>query len=100
VRRVVDLACAIALRPRLLLLDEPSAGLASAEAAALGPRLAWVRETTGAGIAMVEHDLALAWAVADRIVVLEGGRVAAEGRPEEVAAHPAVAFGRFGNGGR
>jgi sulfate-transporting ATPase len=49
---------------------------------------------------MVEHDLALAWAVADRIVVLEGGRVAAEGRPEEVAAHPAVAFGRFGNGGR
>lgn len=95
VRRVVDLACAIGLRPRLLLLDEPSAGLASAEAAGLGPRLAWLRETTGASIVIVEHDLALVWALADRIVVLEEGRVVAEGRPEELAQHPAVAFARL-----
>jgi ABC-type branched-subunit amino acid transport system ATPase component len=93
VRRVLDLACMIALRPRVLLLDEPSAGLASAEAAMLPALLARVRRETGTAIMMVEHDLPLVFGVADRIVVLEEGRVVADGRPDDVRAHPAVSFG-------
>jgi ABC-type branched-subunit amino acid transport system ATPase component len=95
-RRVLDLACAIALAPRLLLLDEPSAGLAAAEAVALAGVVTRVRELTGATIVMVEHDLPLVWQLADRIVVLEEGQVVASGRPAEVRDHPAVAFGEFG----
>jgi ABC-type branched-subunit amino acid transport system ATPase component len=94
-RRVLDLACCIALAPRLLLLDEPSAGLSSAEAAAIGPLLTRVGQETGAGMVVVEHDLPLVWAVADRVLVLEQGRVVGSGRPEEVAGHAAVAFGRL-----
>jgi ABC-type branched-subunit amino acid transport system ATPase component len=93
VRRVVDLACAIALQPRLLLLDEPSAGLASAEAAAVPGLLRQVHDDTGATIVLVEHDLPLVWGLADRIVVMEEGRIVADGRPSEVRDHPAVSFG-------
>jgi ABC-type branched-subunit amino acid transport system ATPase component len=95
VRRVLDLACAIALRPRVLLLDEPSAGLASAGAAALAGVVRQVRDTTGASIVMVEHDLPLVWGLAGRIAVLEEGRLVAFGPPSEVRHHPAVAFGEF-----
>jgi ABC-type branched-subunit amino acid transport system ATPase component len=95
VRRVLDLACAIALQPRVLLLDEPSAGLASAEALALSGVLTRVREATGATIVMVEHDLPLVWGLAGRIAVLEEGRLVACGPPDELRHHPAVAFGEF-----
>ena len=74
-RRAVDLACVSLTAPRLLLLDEPSAGLASAEVPALSELLARVRDATGAGVIMVEHDWSLARGLADRIVVLEEGRV-------------------------
>jgi ABC-type branched-subunit amino acid transport system ATPase component len=93
VRRVVDLACATALRPRVLLLDEPSAGLASAEALALPAVLRQVRDTTGATIVMVEHDLPLVWGLAGRIAVLEEGRLVACGPPDQLRHHPAIAFG-------
>jgi ABC-type branched-subunit amino acid transport system ATPase component len=95
-RRVLDLACAIALGPRLLLLDEPSAGLATAEAAGLAEVITRVRSLTGATVVMVEHDLPLVWSLADRIVVLEEGAVVASGRPPEVRDHPSVAFGELG----
>jgi ABC-type branched-subunit amino acid transport system ATPase component len=95
-RRVLDLACAIALGPRLLLLDEPSAGLATAEAAGLAEVITRVRTLTGATVVMVEHDLPLVWSLADRIVVLEEGAIVASGRPPEVRDHPAVAFGDLG----
>jgi ABC-type branched-subunit amino acid transport system ATPase component len=92
-RRVLDLACATALRPRVLLLDEPSAGLASAEALALPAVLRKVRDSTGATIVMVEHDLPLVWRLAGRVAVLEEGRLVACGPPDELRHHPAVAFG-------
>jgi ABC-type branched-subunit amino acid transport system ATPase component len=95
VRRVLDLACAIALRPRVLLLDEPSAGLASAEAGAIPSLLSRVRQVTGATIVMVEHDLPLVWGLAGRIAVLEEGRMVACGPPAEVRHHPAAAFGQY-----
>jgi len=92
VRRVLDLACAIALRPQVLLLDEPSAGLASAEALALPAVLRHVRETVGTTIVMVEHDLSLVWGLADRVAVLEEGRLVACAPPEQLRHHPAVGF--------
>ena len=95
-RRVLDLACAIALAPRLLLLDEPSAGLATAEVPGLAEVITRVRALTDATVVMVEHELPLVWSLADRIVVLEEGAVVASGRPSEVRDHPAVAFGELG----
>jgi ABC-type branched-subunit amino acid transport system ATPase component len=93
VRRVLDLACMIALRPHVMLLDEPSAGLASAEAAMIPDLLRRVQRDTGTAIVMVEHDLPLVFGLAVRIVVLEEGRVVADGPPDDVRAHPAVSFG-------
>jgi ABC-type branched-subunit amino acid transport system ATPase component len=95
VRRVLDLACAMALRPRVLLLDEPSAGLASAEALALSGVLRQVGDATGATIVMVEHDLPLVWGLAGRVAVLEEGRLVACGPPDQLRHHPAVAFGEL-----
>jgi ABC-type branched-subunit amino acid transport system ATPase component len=91
VRRVVGLACVMALVPRVLLLDEPSAGLASAEAAEVPGLLRRVQAETGATIIVVEHDLPLVFGLADRIVVMEEGRVVADGQPSEVRNHPALA---------
>jgi ABC-type branched-subunit amino acid transport system ATPase component len=95
VRRILDLACVVSLRPRVLLLDEPSAGLASAETVALGRLLGGVRDATGATLVVVEHDLPLVWSLAGRIAVLEEGRLVAFGPPAEIRHHPAVAFGEF-----
>ena len=75
-RRVVELAMAIAHRPRVLLLDEPSAGLAQPERAALVPVLLRVRDETGCSMLVVEHDVPLISAIADDLVALDAGRVA------------------------
>src|SRR3954447_7814002 len=74
-RRVVDLAAIAAARPRLLLLDEPTAGIAQREAEAFGPLLRRLHELTAATIILVEHDVPLAASLCDRLVVLEAGRV-------------------------
>jgi ABC-type branched-subunit amino acid transport system ATPase component len=87
-RRALDLACSVALQPRLLLLDEPSAGLAHAEVEQLARTLLRVRSLTGASMVVIEHDLPLAFALADRVMVMDAGRVVAEGSPAEVRRHP------------
>jgi ABC-type branched-subunit amino acid transport system ATPase component len=94
-RKRVDLACAIGLRPRVLLLDEPSAGLGAAEVPGLAELVRGAVAATGAGVVMVEHDLPLVWGLADRVVVLDRGAVVAEGPPASLAGHPALAFGRM-----
>jgi ABC-type branched-subunit amino acid transport system ATPase component len=91
VRRALDLACVVALRPTVLLLDEPSSGLASSEVAAVPDLLRRVQEDTGATVVIVEHDLPLVFGVAGRIVVMEEGRVVADGAPPDVRRHPALA---------
>ncbi|MDQ1427002.1 MAG: hypothetical protein QOK39_478 [Acidimicrobiaceae bacterium] len=95
-RKRLDLACMAALAPRVLLLDEPSAGLAGVEVPPLAGWLRLLRDSTGAAVIIVEHDLPLVWDVADRVLILEGGRVATSGAPEALREHPALAFGRFG----
>ncbi|HET7652520.1 MAG TPA: ATP-binding cassette domain-containing protein, partial [Acidimicrobiales bacterium] len=89
-RRIVDLACILAQDPKVLLLDEPSGGVAQRETEALGPMLHQVREHTGCSMIVIEHDMPLLRAVCDRMVALELGGVIAEGTPDEVLNHPRV----------
>ncbi|HWW52610.1 MAG TPA: ATP-binding cassette domain-containing protein, partial [Acidimicrobiales bacterium] len=89
-RRIVDLACILAQEPRVLMLDEPSGGVAQKETEALGPLLLRVREHTGCSILVIEHDMPLLSAICDRMIALELGGVIAEGTPAEVLAHERV----------
>jgi ABC-type branched-subunit amino acid transport system ATPase component/predicted MFS family arabinose efflux permease len=89
-RRVVDLACVLAHEPTVLLLDEPSSGIAQREAEALAPLLKRVRDTLGATLLVIEHDLPLLTSIADRMIALDLGEVIAEGTPADVVHHPAV----------
>jgi ABC-type branched-subunit amino acid transport system ATPase component len=89
-RRVVDLAMSIAHDPKVLLLDEPSSGIAQRETEALGPLLLRIRDETSTAILVIEHDMPLISAVSDEIVALEVGRVVTRGRPAEVLADPRV----------
>ena len=89
-RRLVEFGCLLAQEPEVLLLDEPSAGLARAEAEALGPVLKGIRDATGAALVVVEHDVPLLRATCDRLIALDTGRIIATGTPAEVLDDPAV----------
>jgi branched-chain amino acid transport system ATP-binding protein len=89
-RRIVDLACVMAQEPRVLMLDEPSAGVAQRETEALGPLLLRVREHTGCSVLIIEHDMPLLSSICDRMIALELGAVIAEGPPKDVLEHPRV----------
>jgi branched-chain amino acid transport system ATP-binding protein len=89
-RRVVDLACILAQQPSVLLLDEPSSGVAQKETEALVGLLERVRARTGCAMVVIEHDMPLLRAICDRMVALELGRVITAGTPEEVLSHPQV----------
>ena len=88
--RLLELAVALGAGPRLLMLDEPAAGLNTREAEQLGHVLRGLIGTRVESILLVEHNMALVMAVSDRIVVLDFGRKIAEGAPAEVRANPAV----------
>jgi branched-chain amino acid transport system ATP-binding protein len=88
--RLVELARALVGPLRLLMLDEPSSGLDEGERTTLVDVLRRVRHERGVALLVVEHDLDLVAAVVDRLVVLDVGRVIADGSVEEVMADPAV----------
>jgi branched-chain amino acid transport system ATP-binding protein len=98
-RRIVDLACMLAHDPTVLLLDEPSSGIAQREAEALGPLLLRIREQTGATMLVIEHDVPLLLSIADRLIALELGELIAEGVPAEVIEHPEVVRSYLGTTG-
>jgi ABC-type branched-subunit amino acid transport system ATPase component len=87
-RRVVDLASIVLARPRLLLLDEPTAGIAQREAEAFIPLLRRIHEVADTTIVLVEHDVPLVFELCSTVVVMELGRVVASGPPEQVRADP------------
>jgi len=89
-RRVVDLGCVLAHSPSVVLLDEPSSGIAQREAEALGPLLLRIRDTLDASLVVIEHDMGLISSISDRLVALDQGRLVIAGPPTEVLAHPAV----------
>lgn len=89
-RRVVELAALALAKPKVLLLDEPSSGIAQSEVEALGAVIRDLRELTGAAVVLVEHDMPLLFGLADHVVALEAGRVLAQGKPAVVRNDPAV----------
>ena len=89
-RRAVDVACIIALEPSVLLLDEPSSGLAQAETEALGPLLTRIVRETGCGMLVIEHDIPLVTSLSDQLIAMESGRVLMTGAPDEVRTDPRV----------
>jgi branched-chain amino acid transport system ATP-binding protein len=88
--RRVGLARALAINPRFLLLDEPAAGLAAAEAEALRELILDVRSKYECGILVIEHNMALVMNLCERIHVLDGGRTIAAGTPAEIRADAGV----------
>ncbi len=95
-RRLVDLACVLAHRPDVVLLDEPSSGVAQREVEALAPLITRIRDELGAAVLVIDHDLALLTAVSDRLLALDQGRRITEGPPDEVLAHPHVVASYLG----
>jgi branched-chain amino acid transport system ATP-binding protein len=94
--RMLGIARALAQVPAFLLLDEPAAGLNSAESAELVARISNVQKEHGCGVLVVEHDMHLIMALSERIHVLDYGRTIAEGSPTEVRSDPTVIAAYFG----
>jgi ABC-type branched-subunit amino acid transport system ATPase component/ABC-type branched-subunit amino acid transport system permease subunit len=89
-RRITEIACLVALQPQLLLLDEPSSGVAQKETEALGALLVRLKAELGLTLIIIEHDIPLIMGLSDRIVCMADGEVIAAGTPEEVRNDPAV----------
>jgi ABC-type branched-subunit amino acid transport system ATPase component len=87
-RRVVDLASIVLARPRLLLLDEPTAGIAQREAEAFVPLLRRLHELADTTIVLVEHDVPLVFELCDKVVMMETGMVVSSGTPDQVRRDP------------
>jgi branched-chain amino acid transport system ATP-binding protein len=90
VRKTVELARALMVKPELLLLDEPAAGLSHDEVVVLGDTIKRVAAEFGTTVLMVEHHMALVMRISDHIVVLASGRKLADGTPDAVRTNPAV----------
>ena len=97
-QKMLDLARALAAKPKLLLLDEPAAGLRNREIAALDALLVDLARNQGITIVLVEHVMQLVMAVADRITVLNFGEKIAEGSPAEIRSNPVVVEAYLGRG--
>lgn len=95
--RRAGLARALALGPRFLLLDEPAAGLAAAEAEDLRHAILAIRDRHGCGVLVIEHNMALVMSLCDRIHVLNSGRTIAAGHPDAIRANPAVRTAYLGS---
>jgi branched-chain amino acid transport system permease protein len=95
-RRVVELACAVAHEPKVLLLDEPTAGIAQRESEALGELLLGLRDQTGAAFIVIEHDVPLVSSIADRLLCMHVGTVIAEGDTPSVLNDPTVVAAYLG----
>ena len=95
-RKLAGVARSLACRPRLLLLDEPAAGLDSAESIELGARLRTIVDS-GVSVLLVDHDMGLVLGSCDEVVVLDFGRVIARGAPKDIQTNAAVVAAYLGD---
>ena len=96
-RRLVELARALAVRPKVLMLDEPAAGLDDADTERLGELLRRIARS-GIAVVLIEHDMPLVMSISDHVVVLDAGRRIADGTPAVVQASPQVRAAYLGEG--
>jgi ABC-type branched-subunit amino acid transport system ATPase component len=96
-RRICDLAAQVAMGPKVLLLDEPTAGVAQREAEAFAPLLRRIRDELDCSILVIEHDMPLLMGLCDRVYAMEAGAMIAEGTPEEVRNDPRVIASYLGS---
>jgi branched-chain amino acid transport system ATP-binding protein len=97
-QRRLEIARALATNPKLLLLDEPTAGMNSSETAEMTAFIRSLRATLGLTVLLIEHDMRVVMGISDRITVLDHGEVIAEGNPTEVRANPRVIEAYLGRG--
>jgi ABC-type branched-subunit amino acid transport system ATPase component/ABC-type branched-subunit amino acid transport system permease subunit len=97
-RRICELAVQLTAEPKVLLLDEPTAGVAQRDAEAFGPLLRRIRDELDCSILIVEHDMPLLMGLCDRVYAMELGAVIAEGPPEAIRQHPQVIASYLGTG--
>lgn len=89
-QRRLEIARALAAKPKLLLLDEPAAGMNPQETKELMDMIEWIRREFGLTILLIEHDMSLVMGICERIYVLEYGTIIAEGTPKEIQSNPEV----------
>ena len=96
-QRSAEIAMALALKPRILLLDEPTAGMGEQETFQVAGLIRRLHKHTGYTIVLIEHDMRVVFNLADRILVLAEGAMLAEGTPQEIAEDPAVQAAYLGS---
>ena len=89
-QRAVEMGLALALRPKLLLLDEPTAGMGDQETEEIAELMHRLHHKDGLTIVLIEHDMQIVFRLADVITVLDRGAVLASGKPTEIAGNEAV----------
>ena len=99
-RRIVELGTLLAVDARVLLLDEPTGGVAQREAEAFGPLIVRIQRELGAAMLVIEHDMPLIMGISDRVYCLEAGRVIAEGPPAAIRDDPRVIASYLGTSER
>jgi branched-chain amino acid transport system ATP-binding protein len=97
-QRAAEIATALALKPRLLLLDEPTAGMGEQETFRVASLIRRLHRQSAYTIVLIEHDMRVVFNLADRITVLDQGRMLADGTPQEIAANQAVQAAYLGDG--
>ena len=89
-QRRLEIARALAVQPKLLLLDEPAAGMNPQETKELMDMISWIRKTFDLTILLIEHDMSLVMGICERIYVLEFGKMLAHGTPDEIKSNTEV----------
>ncbi|MFZ5968076.1 MAG: ABC transporter ATP-binding protein [Bacillota bacterium] len=97
-QRRLEIARALAAKPKLLLLDEPAAGMNPQETTALMHLIKWIKDHFNISILLIEHDMKLVMGICEKIVVLDYGKILAVGTPEEVKSNPEVIKAYLGEG--